>query len=116
MTDQQINQAIAEACGIVGKDQYGPLYQTPEGWVVDCPQFATCLNAMHEAEKVFVEKGVNMWWCYVDFINRHNPTQLGRETAVHATARQRAEAFLRTMGKWDPTTEESSAVQNKVQG
>ena len=51
MTDQQINDSIAAACGIVGKDQYGPLYQTPEGWVVDCPQFCTDLNAMAEALK-----------------------------------------------------------------
>ena len=51
MTDQQINQAIAEACGIVGKDKYGPLYQTDEGWVVDCPKFTTDLNAMAEALK-----------------------------------------------------------------
>ena len=126
MTDSQINQAIAEACGIVGKDQYGPLYQTPEGWVVDCPQFCTDLNAMAEAEKVLVEEGVNMWWCYVDFINRHNPTRLGRETAVHATARQRAEAFLLTLGKWSATdkeslivgatTEQSSAVQSTSSG
>ena len=88
MTDQQINWAITEA---IGAD---PHWKCAKDYCND-------LNAMHEAEKVFVEKGVNMWWCYVDFINRHNPTRLGRETAVHATARQRAEAFLRTLGKWE---------------
>ena len=92
MTDQQINQAIAEACGIVGKDQYGPLYQTQEGWVVDCPKFATCLNAMAEAEKAISYVQL----CnYIDLLIQFSP-----EAAV-ATARQRAEAFLRTLGKWE---------------
>jgi hypothetical protein len=92
MTDGQINAAIAEACGIVGKDQYGPLYQTPDGWVVDCPQFATCLNAMHEAE----HKLPYVQLCnYIDLLIEFSP-----EAAV-ATSRQRAEAFLRTLGKWE---------------
>jgi hypothetical protein len=56
---------------------------------------------MHEAEKVLTEKGVTAWWKYVDYINRFNPTPFGHETAVHATARQRAEAFLKTIGKWE---------------
>jgi hypothetical protein len=92
MTNEQINAAIAEACGIVGKDQYGPLYQTPDGWVVDCPQFATCLNAMHEAE----HKLPYVQLCnYIDLLIEFSP-----EAAV-ATSRQRAEAFLRTLGKWE---------------
>ena len=33
-----------------------------------------------------------------------------------ATARQRAEAFLKALGKWEPTTEESSAVQSTASG
>lgn len=93
MTDQQINAAIAGACGIVGKDQYGPLYQTPDGWVVDCPQFATCLNAMHEAEKTLTE---DQMWIMARKIELNEDRWY-----FHATARQRAEAFLRTLGKWE---------------
>ena len=90
MTDDQINQAIAKACGIVGKS--GEIYKTSEGWVVDCPQFCTDLNAMHEAEKTMDEE---QWHDYVEHVG-------GRwEQAMHATARQRAEAFLRTLGKWE---------------
>ena len=59
------------------------------------------LNACHEMEKVLTEKGVNAWWSYVAFINRHNPTPFGTETAVHATAPQRYKAFLRTLGLWE---------------
>jgi hypothetical protein len=65
------------------------------------PDYCDDLNAMHEAEKMLTEKGVNMWWEYVGFINRCNPTPFGSETAVHATANQRAEAFLKTLGKWE---------------
>ena len=100
MTDQQINQAIAEACGIVGKDQYGPLYQTPEGWVVDCPKFATCLNAMHEAEKVL--KGYEQIHTYVWHLNNRKDWETDfKLMEVHISARHRAEAFLRTLGKWE---------------
>ena len=92
MTGQQINQAIAEACGIVGKDQYGPLYQTEEGWVVDCPKFATCLNAMHEAEKHLPIKKIVTYFKKLEKLTSY---------WFMATARERAEAFLKAMGKWE---------------
>jgi hypothetical protein len=104
MTKQQINQAIAEACGIVGKDQYGPLYQTPEGWVVDCPNYCTDLNAMHEAEKVLVNQFTTIeeaYWRNLQQIKPH---------PIYATARERAEAFLLTLGKWSATDKESLTV------
>ena len=90
MTDEQINQAIAKACGIVGKS--GEIYKTSEGWVVDCPQFCIDLNAMHEAEMTLTSVQLLEYIallfdaCY---------------EATIATARQRAEAFLRTLGKWE---------------
>ena len=67
------------------------------------PDYLGDLNACHEMEKVLTEKGVNEWWSYVAFINRHNPRPFGTETAVHATAAQRCEAFLRTLGLWTET-------------
>lgn len=106
MTDQQINQAIAKACGIVGKDEYGPLYQTPEGWVVDCPKFATDLNSIHEALKTLPP---DQLWDVAYSLPME--TMLG----FMATARELAETFLLVIGKWEATTEESSAVQKKVQ-
>ena len=93
MTNKQINAAIAEACGIVGKDEYGPLYQTPDGWVVDCPNFATDLNAMHEAEKELL---ISKFPTYVK-----NLTKLNFGDPITAAARQRAEAFLKALGKWE---------------
>lgn len=93
MTARQINAAIAEACDIVAKDEYGPLYQTPDGWVVDCPNFATDLNAMHEAEKALPVKKFPLYVKKLMKLNFGDP--------IHAAARQRAEAFLRALGKWE---------------
>ena len=99
MTPEQQRIAIAESCGwtdtqiIDGK--YG---QT------DVPDYLNDLNAMHEAEKVLTVaqrityanqigvvlsggsggRAIPNWW----FIHE-------------ATASQRAEAFLRTIGKWE---------------
>ena len=77
---------------------------------VALPDYLNDLNACHEAEKVLTEKGVNAWWGYVAFINRHNPRPFGTETAVHATAAQRCEAFLRTLGLWE---EEANEPRNE---
>ena len=93
MTDEQINEAIAQACGIVGKS--GEIYKTPDGWVVDCPQFAADLNAMHEAEGTL--STANMYLMEVQIKRMLK----AREFYFNATARQRAEAFLRTLGKWE---------------
>lgn len=86
--------AIAEACGIVTKDQWGPLYRTQQGMVRDCPDYLNDLNAMHQAEEILNEKQEHIM----------NDTlwdlMLGRKYLWHATAAQRAEAFLRTLGKW----------------
>jgi hypothetical protein len=96
MTDQQINQAIARACGIVGKDKYGPIYKTPDGWVVDCPRFCTDLNAMHEAEKTLTDANMFVMAHHIErLVSAHG------QHYFHATARQRAEAFLLTSGKWE---------------
>jgi hypothetical protein len=93
MTDQQINAAIAKACGIVGKS--GEIYKTQDGWSVNCPEFSTDLNAMHEAEGTL--STANMYVMEVQ-IKR---VLSAREFYFHATALQRAEAFLRTLGKWE---------------
>ena len=87
--------AIAEACGIVSKDKWGSLYKTPRGILRDCPDYPTDLNAMHEAEKVLT----------LPERRKYRKTLLGHcepaSIAIHATAAQRAEAFLRTIGKWE---------------
>lgn len=93
MTDKQINKAIAEACGWRKED--GVYMWTANG--IDCTcyelwDWANDLNAMHEAEKTLDEE---QWHDYVEHVGGT------WEQAMHATARQRAEAFLRTLGKWE---------------
>ena len=106
MSDDEINRAIAETCGwqaehyehkcdgttifrcgACGGLGHSNCYGDGRGAVsFSCsvspccdeavpPDYCGDLNEMHEAEKVIAEM-------------------------VHATARQRAEAFLRTIGKW----------------
>jgi len=77
--------AIAEACGEDSDSIVRELI----------PDYLTDLNAMHEAEKVLNEKQ--------DHIMNDTLWDMceGRKYLWHATAAQRAEAFLRTIGKWE---------------
>ena len=62
------------------------------------PDYFSDLNAMHEAEKVLdivAERGD--YWDYLSFITG------GEDEMIYATASQRAEAFLRTLDKWEET-------------
>lgn len=106
MTDTEINIAIAEACGWTYVSRYGgrTKHAAWAKWKVrnpeenqnshDLPNFCDDLNAMHEAEKCAVLRDKLFDYC----TSLHTIT--GGELFFHATARQRAEAFLRTIGKW----------------
>ena len=112
MTDQQINQRIAEACGWTDIHDSGPWHNhTLWGYppikpgqggnaYKYLPNYCTDLNAMHDAEKVLAPKNWNRfsekWWNYY-----HHLLDGDVQKTIHATARQRAEAFLRTIGKWE---------------
>lgn len=95
MTDDQINRAIAEA-------HLAERY--PQGyWVRD---YCNDLNAMHEAEKTLTiqqkenEYSDNLTQVVI-YLKRGLTIGLVEYLGIHATARQRAEAFLRTLGKWE---------------
>ena len=87
MNQEEQRIAIAEACG------WKTGYRDPEAWH-PLPDYLNDLNAMHDAEKVLNEKQEDIMnstlWDIMD----------GRKYLWHATASQRAEAFLRTIGKW----------------
>ena len=87
MTNEQINIAIAEACG------WAHAVVEPYAF----PDYCNDLNAMHEAEKLLISEVGNL-----APYNKHlaHATCASGEPRYHATARQRAEAFLRTIGKW----------------
>jgi hypothetical protein len=101
MNDEQINAAIAEACG---------RKRRPDGdWYPDngsagtqaIPNYCTDLNAMHEAEKVLTKEQRREYQNYMYDMACEIDNTYGRWMPYSATARYRAEAFLKTMGKWE---------------
>jgi hypothetical protein len=92
MTDEQINAAIAEACGWGGECVVNT--DVNRIWVTDFPLYCTDLNAMREAEETLKGKQFGTYGIALNDIE-------GSLWGIRATARQRAEAFLRTLGKWE---------------
>ena len=102
MTDKQINQRIAEACGWRKED--GVYMWTANG--IDCTcyelwDWANDLNAMHEAEKVLSPRDEGMYFLTLKQIVGDLIWYRDTYRNYRATARERAEAFLRTLGKWE---------------
>lgn len=102
MKDEEMRIAIAEACGWKRR-QLGGCYvyytDDPNNFRGALPNFLNDLNAMHEAEKVLKLLGGLVFYDYTT-----NLLTLCESAGNHtycATARQRAEAFLRTIGKWE---------------
>jgi hypothetical protein len=112
MNPEQQRIAIAEACGWKNSDHPDVMklkhgWTMPEKWCMDPkgvlrfnhdrPNYLNDLNAMHDAEKMLAQRttdvlGSYQLYCQVllDFFG----------SGVSYTARQRAEALLRTIGKW----------------
>ena len=92
MTNEQINISIAEACGWK-PDKRGLGWLSPHGYYAPEPDYCNDLNEMHEAEKMLNKE---QWVAYGKELSRLNVFPM-----VHATAKQRVEAFLRTLEKWE---------------
>lgn len=102
MTPEAQRIAIAEACGWI----LNPAKHTAKGldWLhvpsgntaYNPPNYLNDLNAMHEAEKTltYAQGGEMTLWI-------QRMTCAGYGPQLFATASQRAEAFLRTIGKWE---------------
>jgi len=94
MTDQQINAAIAESVkwpgNLICRDFNGNL------WPSLPPNYCTDLNAMAEAEKVLDSDELFRGY----YLALYDITQSTR-WPICATAKQRAMAFLRALGKWE---------------
>ena len=104
MTPEQQRIAIAEACGCIDIHEDGSVWEIPptmrkyvgdRQYVVTdwLPDYLNDLNAMHEAEKVLTEKQQDRYYAELS----KNGTWF---QCLHATASQRAEAFLKTIDKW----------------
>ena len=105
MTPEQQRIAIAEACGWKWHSRSkGKIKVWDNGldyvfYDSDLPDYLNDLNAMHEAEKTLSQKDKRE---YAYQLNGGYYTS-GLDDAfdiVHATAVQRAEAFLKTIDKW----------------
>jgi hypothetical protein len=98
MNDEQINQRIAEACGWTDffvHPEFGLMgvESGTHGLRTAVPWYVCDLNAMHEAEKIMY-KHYSMWNAYY--------YALGAGVfSLHATARKKAVAFLKALGKWE---------------
>lgn len=109
MNNEKQRIAIAEACGWTVINGYLCHIKTNRNGaeevatIAPLPDYLNDLNAMHEAEKILTALqrapyahellrlvAINQPWCHLDFFQ-----------VAHATAEQRAEAFLRTIGKWE---------------
>jgi hypothetical protein len=107
MTDKQINKAIAVLRGwrfVEDNPDYEPYWEDPKSNMLSAhldwfPNYAGCLNAMHEVEKTFNPIKA------AEYARMLTSTAWQSEQPIFApmtaTARQRAEAFLRTLGKWE---------------
>jgi len=112
MKDQAINIAIAEAVGWTWEQPFNK--RKAQNWLIEpngtgrivlwrdgkfggtsLPDYCNDLNAMHEVEMTLQHYGV-----FVDNLAVVWNVKRGSMALVLSTARQRAEAFLRTIGKW----------------
>lgn len=108
MSPEKQRIAIAEACGWERREDldftvYGSSLKVQcfakDGYVRhlnglhNIPDFLNDLNAMHEAEKTLPP---DLWKEYMDWVDDDREFEF-----LTATAAQRAEAFLRTIGKWE---------------
>lgn len=114
MTDEEINIAIAEACEEINIPTAEAFWQKPDkrglGWLSQheyyepSPDYCNDLNAMHEAEEklVFSERKLFRYWLQkVKSSALGNDVMIAIDECVHSTARERAEAYLRTLGQWE---------------
>lgn len=111
MIEQEINIAISEVCGI-----HGPWLEKVTACGCDgqwdwfnaagkrLPDYCHDLNAMREAVLSMDEDNRAMWFNNLcDIVNRDRDLGLDAMSLfalINATARQRAKAFLITIGKW----------------
>jgi hypothetical protein len=110
MTKEQINIAIAEACGwkYVNNETHAPDGYFWRSKGLKIPDYCNDLNAMHEAVlSILNVASSQLNWDYCRILGEVTGSGEHVTTAlVHSTAAQRAEAFLRTINKWEGRSDE----------
>lgn len=100
MKPEEQRIAIAEACGWVKHEKFHRWYSPNANEAIthcqaSLPDYLNDLNAMREAEAT-IRHDSYRWGIYV---TRELPR--ASQDITHATASQRAEAFLKTLGLWE---------------
>ena len=102
MNKEKQRIAIAEACGIVKQpNSHSSGVRAFTGEFVVIPDYLNDLNAMHEAENILTHQESKLFEEKLFSLRESEVMHRGNFALVHATAAQRAEAFLRTIGKWE---------------
>ena len=94
---EQRRQMALQDCerfGMIAEDVSDP--EEYDEWR-DAPDYPHDLNAMHEAEKTLTPTQWHQYNAHLARITMHDRLF----AMVSATAAQRAQAFLRTVGKWE---------------
>jgi hypothetical protein len=106
VTPKVINRTIAEACGwmrCVCNDPECDAWFPPNSHEPKLGVLNYCfdLNAIHVAEAIFTRDSTPSAYEYAHHL--YNVVVPKEVQPFRATAAQRAEAFLRTVGKWETT-------------
>ena len=113
MNNEKQRIAIAEACGwkmstetVEHTDGYQwtetrKFWVSPTGKRDALPDYLNDLNAMHEAEKTLNELQLVAYSDKLYDLAVEHQRKTGKWCYLSMSASQRAEAFLRTIGKWE---------------
>lgn len=104
MNSDKQRAAIALYCGWKIEDNEYKRWTSPNGtqWNYP-PAYDKDLNVMHEAEKILSNPQWQEYGYQLEYLVLGIPASLTLHdlaTVAHATAAQRAEAFLKTIGEW----------------
>ena len=98
MKPEEIRIAIAEACGwrdIRGLNWTGVAPNRDLNYRNGVPDYLNDLNACHEMENVLLRDMNKLWYPYCKRLH-----ELTNGIGEGATAPQRCDAFLKTLGLW----------------
>lgn len=105
MTDEQINATIAKEIGWTQVEAMHRSGRAPGATYVGrefIPDYCIDLNAMHQAEEQMDE----IDWVFfmtelAGLVRLPKQAEVQIKQLVHSTARHRAQALLKTLGKWE---------------
>ena len=137
MNSEQQRIAIAKACGWTEIIEmrlpavwgwYGVVPKKDRMDMRQLPDYLNDLNAMHEVEQILRDQAIDAYEIHLltliqDGSRIADFSKYPSDCIFHATASQRAEAFLKTLGLWvedsnekqATTTEKTSCTQKKIE-